>query len=174
LWHDTWAPSLAEKSSLRLSSCRKRFGGFLRTKQGRHSIEQSLSCHPGARLAKDQETRGHKCDFEKSRNKLLLRPIAFLSLRTTESEQSYEVSSRHWGPPKQEEVAPRPQSTWLVDCSTSSQLSKSTFLTHPRAQGNSSPADSVPAITFVQSKPGGVSVGVFHAVKYMTCMNSTC
>ena len=77
---------------------------------------------PESREAEARERAGGRCEFERSRTRLRLRPIAFISRRTTKAEQDYhslvgEASVGRWSFGKWKKWLLGAEFTWLCDCS---------------------------------------------------------
>jgi RNase H-like domain found in reverse transcriptase/Integrase zinc binding domain/Reverse transcriptase (RNA-dependent DNA polymerase) len=74
-----------------------------------------------SQIAEDVECQGGQCNFDLTRSGLRLRPISFLSRKTTTPEQSYhsyvgEASAGRWAFSKWRKHLFGKEFTWLTDC----------------------------------------------------------
>jgi RNase H-like domain found in reverse transcriptase len=74
-----------------------------------------------SQLAEHMENKGGQCLFDLTRSGLRLRPISFLSRKTTQPEQSYhsyvgEASAGRWAFSKWRKYLFGKEFTWLTDC----------------------------------------------------------
>jgi hypothetical protein len=111
-----------EGPSLQRPDASRRF--YVKTdwsKDGIGAVLLQADASDESKLAEDIESQGGPCSFDLTRSGLRLRPISFLSRKTTPAEQSYhsyvgEASAGRWAFSKWRKHLFGKEFTWLTDC----------------------------------------------------------
>ena len=98
---------------------------YLKTDWSKHGMGATLlqaEDTPEARAAEEAEARGEPCSFDKTRSGVRLKPITFISRRTTASEEDWhshigEAATGRWAMQKLKKWLLGSRFTWLADCS---------------------------------------------------------